>query len=198
MPVPPEWWERQLEPLTQLPERVVARRVQRLDPRRVGRDAGQQHAGEAVILCPLHIGECVVEIVEQDLRETRAPGRSLLAELDEPSVVSVETRPSADVFVRRRRRSDHRSSGEERRDRVREEHLGNHTVGVELTDATFAVPVARPTVVLEVAERVAVARPPLVELRTPRFVEVLAVLIRATAGMAVGRDDRVPVYLHRV
>ena len=80
---------------------------------------------------------------------------------------------------------------EERRHRVGEHHLGDDAVGLLLAVAHLVVPVAVPAGVTEVAEGVLVLPAPGVEVVEEPGIEVLAVLLVAAPGMAVGRDDRV-------
>jgi hypothetical protein len=63
------------------------------------------------------------------------------------------------------------SGREERRDGVGVEHLGHHAVGVQLTEATVAVPVAVGVGVDEITPRVAEGVRPTVELVVPPGLE---------------------------
>ena len=122
---------------------------------------------QPVLLGPVDVGDRVVDVVQEDLRETGAASGPLVAEVDEPAVVRADADESALVVVGRRRGGDHRAGGEERRHRVRERDLGDDAVGVQVGDAALVVPVAGAAVVLEVAERVGVLAAPGVELLLP-------------------------------
>jgi hypothetical protein len=88
-----------------------------------------------------------------------------------------------------RRDRDEARAREERRDRVREEDLGDDAVGVEVAEPLVAVPVLRAlrVVALQVGERVVVRREPAVVLVVVTRVEVL--LVRLDVGAAWPSDE---------
>ena len=177
------------------PDRLVLRRVVEVDGR-ARRHTGQQDpAGEPGLLAPDHLRHRVVDVVQQDLRDAGAAARRLRAEVDHPAVVRLEPGPAQLVLLRGRRRGDEVGAREERRDRVREQDLGDDAVGVEVADALVAVPVlgALRVVALQVGERVVVRREPAVVVVVVARLEVLLVRLDVGAGVTVGRDDRVAV-----
>ena len=107
--------DRDVALLADLPDRVVRRREQRLDPGRVGRDAREQHAAEAVLVAPDDVVDRFVDVVQEDLRlPGAAPGR-LRTEVGEPAVVGPDAGEAGGEVLGRRGRRDHRAGREERR-----------------------------------------------------------------------------------
>ena len=52
------------------------------------RHDGQQHpAAQAVVGDPVDVGDCVIDVVEEDLADARAPFRRTGAPVDQPAVV---------------------------------------------------------------------------------------------------------------
>ena len=146
-----------------------------------------------MVLGPAHVGDRFVDIVEEDLREAGAALGMIGAEVGEPAVVSPQSGEAQLEIVGRRRGRDDLAGGEERRHRVREDDLGDDAVLAEIAQPALVVPVAGPTVVLQIAERVLVAAPPRVELVVVLGFEALAVLLMVAARVTVGRDDRVAI-----
>ncbi len=174
------------------PERVVLLGVERVDVLGVGRHRGDQDpAAEVVLLDPAHVGDGLVDVVEEDLADAGAALRVLAAPVREPAVVRPDAGQAQLEVFRLRRPGQQRHAREERRHRVRENDLTDDTVALELGDAPLAVPVAVAVAALEVAERVLVLRPPRVEVVEVLRVEVGAVRVVAGAGVAVRRDERV-------
>ena len=94
-PVPPCMFTGSAELLAQRPQRLVDGRVQRREVR-VGRDVRDHHAAEeARVLDPADLVERVVDVVEQQLRDTGAAAGELVAEVGQPAVVRADARPSA-------------------------------------------------------------------------------------------------------
>ena len=89
------------------------------------------------------------------------------------------------------RLGEQHEAGEEGRDRVGVGDLGHHAVLPLIGVAGLVVLVPGPPAALEVAPRVLVAAPPLVELLVPFRLEILAVLGVAAAGMGVGCDQNI-------
>ncbi len=179
--------------LTDLPDRVVLRGEQRLDPRRVGGHAGEENAAQAVLVTPDDVLHRLVDVVEEDLGLAGPSRRCFRAEVGEPAVVGADAREASREFLGRRRGRDHRTGREERRDRVREDDLRDDTFGLLVGDASLAVPVPGAPVALEITERVRVLAAPRVELVAPLGREVLAVLRVRCTGVTIGRDDDVVI-----
>ena len=104
-----------------------------------------------------------VDIVEEDLREAGATLGMVAAEVGQPTVVRPQPGEAQFEIVGRRRRRDDLTGRKERRHGVGEHDLGDDAVCAEIAQPTFVVPVARPTVVLQIAEGVLVAAAPRVE-----------------------------------
>ena len=151
-----------------------------------------------MLLAPLHVGNGVVEVVEEDLPDPGAGfglGRAIVGQ---PTVVGLDARVAMLVLVRARRRREQDEVREERWHRVGEDHLADDAVLVLLLVAELTIPVAHAQVgVLQVLERVLVLPPPGVEVVAVPRIQVLAILRMAPAGMAVGGDhDVVVIGLH--
>ncbi len=99
--------------------------------------------------------------------------------------------PASLVVGRRRRQGEQAPLLEERRDRVREEHLGGDPVGVVLGQPPVRVPAPVGGGRLEVGVRVDVRRRPGVELVVPPARQVGPVVGDVPAGVGVGADDGV-------
>ena len=82
---------------------VAARRPELVERRVVERAAvaGDQHAGETVVARPAHLGDRLVEVVEEHLREPGAPSRQLCAEVGQPPVVRLDALPTQAVLLLR-------------------------------------------------------------------------------------------------
>ena len=185
---------RDLEILDHLPQAVVHRVVERLDPLHVGRQVREQDAApQAVLLDPLHVGDGVVDVVEEDLADAGPPLGELAAPVLQPAVVGVHPGMAVGVLLIGRRLGEQHEAREERWDRVGEHHLGGDAVGLLLGVAHLVVPVAQPPRVPEVLVRVLVLVPPGVEVLEVGGIEVLPIGGVRAAGVAVRRDDRVPV-----
>ena len=180
------------------PDGLVVGRIERWEPR-VGRDAREQDPAEQVrVTRSLDLFDCVVDVGEEDLGDPGAPARCARAEVGEPTVVGAEAGDAVLVVVAVRGLAGREQpGGEERRDRVREEHLGDDAVVLQLPGTTVGVPVARRGLAAEVVERVHVRARPLVELVEPPLLEVVAVLVHLGAGVPVGRDHDVAVVRER-
>jgi hypothetical protein len=111
--------------------------------------------------------------------------------------VGADAREAVLVLVRPGWGGEQHEAREEGRHRVGEHHLADHAVGLLLAVAHLVVPVAVAAGVAQVAEGVAVLLPPGVEVVEEAAVEVLAVLLVASAGVAVGRDDGVALVVGR-
>ena len=81
---------------------------------------------------------------------------------------------------------------EERRHRVREQHLGDDALRLRLLQPALAVPVAVRGRRQQIGEGIDVGVGPGVELVVPARREVRLVLTQLGAGVPVDRDDRVP------
>src|SRR5205807_2194449 len=97
-------------------------------------------------------------------------------EVDEPPVVRAYAGEPMFVLVGLGRAREQHEAREERRHRVREQHLGDDTVALFLTPTHLRVPVARSPVVAEIFERVLVLASPRVEVVEILRFEILAVL----------------------
>ena len=180
------------ELLADRPQRVVLLGVERVDVLGVGRHRRDQDpAPEVVLLDPTDVGDRLVDVVEEDLADAGASLRVLAAPVGEPAVVRPDAGEAQLEVVGGRRAREQRHAREERRDRVREDHLADDAVGLELGDAPLVVPVAVALGALQIAERVLVLRPPRVEVVEVPVLEVAAVGVVARARVAVGRDQRV-------
>ncbi len=157
-------------------------------------------AAQAVLLAPLHVGDRVVDVVQEDLADPRAGLGLLRAVVGEPAVVRLHARVAVLVLLRARRLGEEHEAREERRHGVGEDDLTDDAVVVELLVAQLGVPVAGAELgVLEVLVRVLVLVAPGVEVVAVLGVEELSVLRVAATGVAVGGDDDVVVVgLHGV
>jgi hypothetical protein len=187
--------EGHVEILDGRPERVVGPAVERLDPLHVGGDARQQHAtAEALLLDPLHVGDGVVDIVEEDLADSGALDRLSVAEVDHPAVVGADAGAAQLVLVGLGRPGEQHEPRVEGGHGVGVDDLGDDAVGELVGVTAVVVPVAHAQVgVAQVLPRVLVLTAPGVEGVAVLRVEVLAVLLVGATGMAIGRDDRVVV-----
>jgi hypothetical protein len=184
--------DRHLEVLQHLPQGVVAAVVQRLHPLDVRGDVGQQDAAaQAVLLDPAHVGDRIVDIVEEDLADAGTALGKLVAPIDQPAVVGRHPGMAVAVLLVGRRLGEQHEAGEERRDGVGEHHLGGDAVCLLLGVAHLVVPVAQLPLVAQVLVRVLVLAAPGVKVRNELGVEVLPIGLVAAAGVTVGRNDRV-------
>ena len=133
-----------------------------------------------------NIGDGIVDVVEEDLSDTCASLGEPFTEVDEPAVVCLNPGVAEFVFLGARRRREEHEGWKERWHGVGENHFADHPVGVLLAVAHLVVPVAEPTVVAQIAERILVAPPPRVELVVVLGFEVLAILRVAASGVGVG------------
>ena len=185
---------RYAEVFADLPDRVVAGVVERLDVIDVGRDRGDEHAAaQAVLFDPLDISDGVIDLVQEDLPDAGPAFGVPPAPVGEPAVVGADTGEPVLVLLGRRRPREQDEAREEWRHRVREDDLADDAVVLEIAVATLVVPVADSPAVLEITERVAVLAPPRVEVLDVPCLEILPVHVVAAAGMAIRRDDRVMV-----
>ena len=103
-----------------------------------------QHAGQSRRLGPTHLGDGVVEVAQEHLRHPGTPPGRLGAEVDHPTVVCLYPRPPVAVLLlgrwRRRRDGARRIEG---RHRVREEHLGDDALALEMLHAACRCPSCR-------------------------------------------------------
>ena len=160
----------------------------------VGRNAREQDPAEEVVLArPADLLDRGGHVVEEDLRHARASPGHVVAEVDHPPVVGLEPRPPQLEVFRRREARGEVAAREERRHRVGEQHLRDHTVVLELLTAALRVPVAVRELPAQVGERVHVRLRPRVELVEVLLLEVLAVLGHLGTGVPVGRDHDVAV-----
>ena len=186
--------DRHVEVFARGPDRLVLGCIEGWKTR-IGRHPREQDAPEQVgTPRTLDLLDRVVDVVEEDLCDPRPAAGRLGAEVGEPPVVGLDPGEAVvvvvttDGLVRRQE-----TGGEERRDRVREQHLGDHAVVLELLGTTLRVPVAVGLRTAQIVERVLVRRRPVVELVVPLHFEVLAVVEHRRAGMTVGRDHDVTV-----
>lgn len=118
------------------------------------------------------------------------------AEVGEPAVVGAQARPAL-LGLRAGGRGGHEGgAGEERRDGVREDDLGDDAVGLHLGQAAGGVPVAVGGVGEQVRVRVDVGRRPGVEVLVVRGLQVGPVVEEVGVGVAVGGDHGVAVVGH--
>ena len=178
------------------PQRVVDVAPQGRDAL-VGRDGGHQDALETGVRGPLHLGHCGVDVAEEDLGEAGPSTGEVAAPVGQPPVVGAQAGTAAGALLGGARRvGDEHARGEERRDRVGEQHLGDDAVRLEVALAHLAVPVALASGGLEVGPGVDEVAPPPVELVEPVALEVGPVGVDVGAGVPVGRHDRVAVSAH--
>ncbi|MEZ5348969.1 MAG: hypothetical protein R2714_07195 [Microthrixaceae bacterium] len=186
--------DRHVEVLEDLPQRVVARVIERLHPLDVGSDVGQQDpTPESVLLDPTHILDRVVDVIEEDLAHPCTPFGELPTPVDEPPVVRVDARATMAVLLVCRGLGEEHEAGEERRDGVGEHHLTHYAVLLLLGVAHLVVPVAQPALVAHVLVGVLVLTAPGVEVVQELRIEVFAVGLVTPPGVAVRGDDRVAI-----
>src|SRR6478735_6378716 len=147
-----------------------------------------------MLLDPLRVLDCVVDVVEEDLPDAGTPLGVQRAEVDHPAVVGLDAgAPVRVVLVLRRRREQHEAR-EERRHGVGEDHLADDAAGPLVGVATLVVPIAHPQArVAQVLPRVLVLLAPRVEVGDVLLCEVLAVRLVVGAGVRVSRDERVVI-----
>ncbi len=181
------------ELFAQVPERLVDRIPQGRD-RGVRRHVRQQDAAEHVdvLLPPADLGERVVDVVQEDLREPGTPAGRGAAEVGHPTVVRLQTRPTMVVVERGRLECREVALREEGRHGVREQHLGREPLRLRLLQAPLAVPVAVRGRRLQVGVGIDVGGGPGVELVVPARSEVRLVLVQFGARVTVDGDDGVP------
>ena len=149
--------------------------------------AGSITPAAAPVRCrPVQFGDGDVEVVRQQLHDPAPTCGCLATEVDEPSVVRLQAGPLAfEGGAVARHAAQVGEDVEERRQRVREDDLATHAIGVHLGEADVAVPVRG---VADVDPRHDHAGEPRVELLVPARVEV---------GLVVGhRRARVRVRCH--
>ena len=179
--------------LAHRPEAVVVGRVERLDVGRavVGHVRQQHAAAQSVRRDPAHVGDRLVDVVQVDEADARALLRILGAPVGQPAVVRADALEAQPVVLGPRVAADQHAGLEERRHRVREDHLADDAFLLHVGHALDVVPV----LVLLAADvlllRVLVAAAPGVELVAQRGLEVIAVGLDARAGVGVGGDDDV-------
>ena len=142
-PLPAVHVQHDAELFAQIPERLVARDPRAAATAEFGGDVRQQDAAEHVACCslrPTDLGERVVDVVQEDLRETGAPAGRGRAEVGDPTVVRLHAGPPAFVVGRRRLERGEVALREERRDRVREQHLGDDALRLGLLRAGARCP----------------------------------------------------------
>ena len=93
-------------------------------------------------LRPAHLGERVVDVVQEDLREPGAPARARPRRSRPANGCAPAAGPAAFVVGGRRLERGEIALREERRHRVREQHLGDDALRLGLLQAALAVPVA--------------------------------------------------------
>ena len=175
-----------------LPQPVVRRVVERLDPFDVGRHVGDEDAtAEAVVLDPADVLNGVIDVVEEDLTDPGPALGELVAEVHQPAVVRPDPGQPVLVVLGLGRWGEEHEPGEERGHRVREDDLADHAVLFLLAVAHLVVPVAKAPGVAEVLEGVLVLGPPGVKVLEILGIEILPVGGMAAPGVAVGGDDRV-------
>ena len=143
---------------------------------------------------PTDLGDGGVDVVERDLRDAGPAPRRPGTEVGQPAVVRLQADPSPVEVAGVGGRCEHeRGTREERRDRVREDDLGDDAVGLEVGEPPLVVPVAATLLAAHVLERGPVLVCPRVELVEEESGQVVAVLAEPGAAVAVGRDDDVTV-----
>ena len=110
-----------------------------------------------VLVRPPDLGDRVVDVVQEDLGESGAPARRGRAEVGDPTVVRLEPGPTPFVVGRRRLQRGEVALREERRHRVREQHLGDDALRLGFLQPAFTVPVAVRGRGLKIGERIDVA-----------------------------------------
>ena len=79
------------------PERIESVLVERYElPEMVG---GDEDAPQSRFLGPLHLVDCVIEVIEEHLGEPGATAGPLVAEVDHPAVVCLDSGPAQPVFL---------------------------------------------------------------------------------------------------
>ena len=132
------------ELLARAPQRVVVAGVERLDVGVVG-DGRDEDAAAQAVARPTHLTSSTAR--STSLRKTWAtPARRcrvLGAPVGQPAVVRAQPGPAlVELLARARRPGDEHAGREEGRHRVREDHLGDLAVRLEVGEAAVAVPVA--------------------------------------------------------
>ncbi len=187
--------DRHAELFAGLPDRVVVGRVERRDARPGRRSGKQDSATESCFGRPADLLDGRVDVVEHDLRDARPLSRCLGAEVGEPAVVCLEAGPAPLEITGTvgRRLVQQADRGEERRNRVGEDDLAHHAVGLHLGQATVGIPVALGVVALEVLVGIVEGLHPRIEVVVVLRCEVRPVRADAGAAVAVGADDDVTV-----
>ena len=181
--------------LAHLPQTVVVRVVERLDPvGGRGHGADEDATAQTVLLAPDGIGDRIVDVVDEDLTDTGATLGRLVHVVDHPAVVGAHTGETMLVLIGLGRLGEQHEAREEGRNRVRVDDLGHHAIGELIGVATIAVPVADAQIgVLQILEGVLVLLAPGIEVGDVLLLEVLAVLSVTSTGMCVCRDDDVVI-----
>ena len=146
-----------------------------------------------MLLRPADLVERVVEVVEEDLHAPGASARRLRAEVGEPAVVRLHSGPAPLVVLGGRLQRGEVSLREERRHRVREEHLGDDALRLGLLEPPSAVPVAVRGRREQIGERIDVRVRPGVELVVPTRREIRLVRAQLGAGVTVDGDHGVVI-----
>ncbi len=183
--------------------RLRARRPQRLPVLGVElgdagtrRDPGQQHTAAQAQLGDLcYLGDGLVEVPEQNLAHPGAPLGRHSAEVGQPAIVRTQAGPAQlELPTGLRLGGSQTRLRKERWHGIGEEDLPRDAFPIQLRVSPTAVPVALGVGLGEVAERVDVCLCPAVEFVPVLRIEVLAIVEQVSAGVAVSRNDRVPVH----
>ncbi|BBX60496.1 hypothetical protein MSHO_58410 [Mycobacterium shottsii] len=177
------------------PERLPVLGIKRGDAG-AGDNPGQQHAAAQPQLGDLcHFGDGLVNVPEQDLAHSGAPFGGQRAEVRQPAIVCTQAGPPQfEVPGGTRWGSGQAALREERRHRIGEDDLSRNAIGVQFCVTTIAVPVVFGVRLAEVPERIHKRLGQAVELVSVLRLEILAVVEQVRPGVAVSRNNRVPVH----
>ena len=180
---------------TSRPQLVVIGMVKRLDPFRSRRNCADQNATtKTVFLAPDCIGDCVVDVVQENLTNASATLGSAADVVGQPAIVCLHTCVTVFVLVGRWRLRKEHEVREERRNRVGVDDLSNNAIGEHVAITTIVVPVADAQVsVLQILEGVLVLLAPCIKVIAVLGIEKLSILNVAATRMGVGRNDDVVI-----
>ena len=135
--------DRNVQVLQDSPQRIVVGVIKRFHPCHVGGDGREEDtAAQTLLLDPCDIGDGVADVVEEELTHACALGRSLGAEVHQPSIMCLDAGPPVLVLLGRWRSGEEDKPRIERRHRVGVDHLPYDAVGEFVGRATLVVPVA--------------------------------------------------------
>ena len=183
--------------LTHRVEAVHVGRKQRRDVRAVGRHVRQQHAAaQPVFRNPLDVADRLVDVVQVGEADARAALGCLGAEVHEPAVVGADPLAPEGIVLHGRIPTDQDARAEERRHRIREDHLAGDPLALHVLRALDVVPVLVFLAADVLPLRVAVGAAPLVEQLLVLLVEVVAVGLDARTRVRVRGDHHVRLAGH--